>query len=267
MSDTKTVLITGATDGIGLATAKKFAKEGHNLVLHGRTENKLNETKNILLLINPKIQIETFEADFSIIDEVVQMATDILSKVQRLDILINNAGVFVVHGSETINHDNLDIRFCVNTIAPYVLTKKLLPIMNETSRVINLASAAQAVVDFNALEGKKRLSNDDAYSQSKLALIMWPIEMAEDSSVKPIIVAVNPKSFLGSKMVQTAYGRKGYDLNIGADILYKASLSNEFANANGKYYDNDNEMFASPHPYALNKGHRQKLIGFMNKFL
>lgn len=243
----KTVFITGATDGIGLATAKTFAKEGHNLILHGKTVKKLEDTKITLQEITPTLNIDTFVADFSSIKEVSDMADSILSKIKKIDILINNAGVFVVSDNDVITIDNLDIRFSVNTIAPYILTKKLLPILNADSRVVNLASAAQAALDFDALANKKQLSADDAYAQSKLALIMWSIEMADNES--PTIIAVNPKSFLGSKMVQTAYGRKGFDLQIGADVLREASLSSKFENASGKYYDNDNAMFAEPHPY------------------
>lgn len=263
----KTVLITGGTDGIGLETAKMFATNGHNLIIHGRTEEKVEHTKKLLLDINSNISIETFVADFIITDEVVGLAKSIISKIENLDVLINNAGIFVVANSQTLNNDNLDIRFCVNTIAPYVLTNKLLPSMNEKSRVVNLASAAQESLDFDAINGGRKLSNDEAYAQSKLALIMWGMEMAEDKNVLPSIISVNPKSFLGSKMVLEAYGRKGFDLGIGADILYRAALSDEFANANGKYYDNDICRFVPPHPYAERKEHREKLINFLKKFL
>ncbi len=267
----KTVLITGATDGIGLETAKMFANGGHHILLHGRSIKKLEDTKNILLEINPSVNLEIFMTDLSMPHDVVNMANLILTDIKWLDVIINNAGVFVVKDRETINKDNLDIRFAVNTVAPYILTKKLLPILDSTSRVINLASAAQAPLDFDALDGKKKLSHDEAYAQSKLALIMWSMEMALDNKHGhghiPTIIAVNPKSFLGSKMVATAYGKKGYDLKIGADILYKAALSEEFNNAGGKYFDNDIGKFAAPHPYALNKEHRQRLINFMDKFL
>ncbi len=263
----KTALITGATDGIGFETAKMFAKNGHDIILHGRSSKKIEDVKNFLLEINPNLYIQTFEADFTIFNEVADMAKSIIEKIGRLDILINNAGVFVLNSGETTNSNNIDIRFCVNTIAPYILTNKLLPIMNSSSRVVNLVSAAQAPIDFEALKGTTLLSDDEAYAQSKLALIMWSIEMAEDENVAPSIIAVNPKSFLDSKMVKMAYGRKGFDLNIGADILYKASISKEFDNANGKYYDNDIEMFSRAHPFSANKEYRRELMNFLTQFL
>ena len=122
--------------------------------------------------------------------------------------------------------------------------------MDESSRVVNLSSAAQATVDIHVLEHGGDLRDDVAYAQSKLALTMWSAALA--TSERPMIVSVNPKSFLGSKMVRDAYGMQGHDLRLGADILYRAALSDEFANANGKYYDNDLESFANPHPDAMN---------------
>jgi hypothetical protein len=76
----------------------------------------------------------------------------------------------------------------------------------------------------------------------------------------PAVIAVNPKSFLGSKMVKKAYGIDGADLNIGADILTRAALSDEFANASGLYFDNDIGQFSSPHPDALNEQKSDEMV-------
>lgn len=263
----KTILLTGSTDGIGFETAKLLAKDGHNLLIHGRSKEKLEATKKALLEINSNLNVETFIADFSSIEAVKQMSNDIIEKNINLDIIINNAGVFLVDDSQVITKDNLDVRFSVNTIAPYILTKKLLPLLSEDGRIVNVSSAAQSTIDFDALENKKSLSHSDAYAQSKLAIIMWSIEMSQNEAKDKMVVSINPKSFLGSKMVREAYGKKGFDLLLGADILYRASLSTEFSNANGKYYDNDIEMFSTPHPDANNKSDITKLIKFMEKFL
>ncbi len=260
----KTILLTGATDGIGLETAKMFAKADHKLLLHGRNKNKLENAKDILLSINPKLNIELYIADFTSLEDVYAMANAILQNHSKLDILINNAGVFVVSDHESITKDNLDVRFQVNTITPYILTKKLLPLLGHGSRVINLGSAAQAPVRLDALNNHTKVSTDEAYAQSKLALMMWSMEMAANPSNKATFISVNPKSFLGSKMVRDAYGQKGYDLKIGAKILYKIALSDEFSSANGKYFDNDYEMFINPHPFALNKNNRINLINALD---
>ena len=101
------------------------------------------------------------------------------------------------------------------------------------------------------MSGKVTLSDGAAYAQSKLALTMWSKTLALSLGDEgPIIVAVNPGSFLGSKMVKEAYGVAGGDLRIGAEILTRATLSDEFATASGKYFDNDSGRFAPPHPDA-----------------
>ena len=144
------------------------------------------------------------------------------------------------------------MRFVVNTIAPYLLTQRLLPLMETSARVINLSSAAQAPVDLAALAGGRKLDDMAAYAQSKLALTMWSRHLAlvlgKDG---PVVVAVNPGSMLGSKMVKEAFGVAGGDIGIGAKILVRAALSDEFADASGSYFDNDAGRFAEPHPDAL----------------
>ena len=121
-----------------------------------------------------------------------------------------------------------------------MLTKKLLPLLEPAGRVINLSSAAQSSVDLDALAGKRQLSDGEAYAQSKLAITMWSRTMGLALKDKgPMIVSVNPKSLLGSKMVKDAFGIAGSDLSMGAEILVRAALSDEFATASGKYICTD----------------------------
>lgn len=246
----KTILITGATDGIGLATAKMLVKEGHTVLLHGRNPDKLDVVEKMLTGLPDGGRVESYVADLSSLSDVRDLAKAVIEKHDILDVLINNAGVYVV--PETVSQDGLDIRFAVNTIAPYLLTKQLMPLLGTSGRVVNLSSAAQAPVDLEALAGPNNLSDGLAYAQSKLALTMWSRDMALSlGNDGPIIVAVNPKSMLGSKMVKEAYGVSGHDVGIGADILCRAALSDEFAEASGQYFDNDTGRFTSPHPDAL----------------
>ena len=136
-----------------------------------------------------------------------------------------------------------------------------MPLLGASGRVINVSSAAQSTVDPEALVGRGKLSDGAAYAQSKLALTMWSRYMA--LSLKddgPVIIAVNPRSLLGSKMVKQAYGVVGGDLRIGAEILCRAALADEFAAASGQYFDNDSGRFASPHPDALNPEKSEKIV-------
>lgn len=247
----KIILITGSTDGIGLETARMLVADGHRVLLHGRNPAKLKDAQTSLSALAQRGSIETYEADLSRMPAVEALAADILQRHERLDVLINNAGVFKT--GDPVTPDGLDVRFAVNTLAPWLLTQRLLPLLGKTSRVINLSSAAQSPVDPRALAGQVRLDDDyAAYAQSKLALTMWSRSLAASlGDDGPVVVAVNPGSLLGSKMVKEGFGVDGGDLRIGAEILVRAALSDEFASASGKYFDNDDGRFADPHRDAL----------------
>ena len=246
----QTILITGATDGIGLATSKRLVSLGHNVLVHGRNRKKLEKVEKILAAQSRGGQIVSYMADLSHMTEAHGLVRAVAADHAHLDVLINNAGVYVV--SDSVTSEGLDTRFAVNTIAPFLLTKGLLPLFGTTGRVVNLSSAAQAPLDPEELMGPSSLSDGLVYAQSKLALTMWSRHLARALKDEgPAVIAVNPKSFLGSKMVKEAYGVAGSDIGIGADILVRAALSEEFATASGRYFDNDTDQFALPHPDAL----------------
>ena len=256
----KTILITGSTDGIGLETAKKLAADGHSILLHGRSAERLAAAASAM---PDGASVETYMADLSRPDAVRSLAKAVRDRHDSLDVLINNAGVYGT--AETVTAEGLDMRFAVNTIAPYVLTRELLPIMGRGSRIVNLSSAAQAPVDLEALTGGKRLSDGAAYAQSKLALTMWSRSLADELGEDgPVVVAVNPGSLLGTKMVKAAFGTSGNDIGIGVDILSRAATSDEFADASGRYYDNDGRRFAFPHADAQDADKREALMRTIN---
>jgi NAD(P)-dependent dehydrogenase (short-subunit alcohol dehydrogenase family) len=262
----RTILITGATDGIGLETAKMLVSLGHTVLLHGRSQAKLENVETTLAATSDGGKVESYLADLSRIADVKALAKAVAEKHAKLDVLINNAGVFST--PDPITPEGLDVRFAVNTIAPYLLTKRLLPLIESSGRVINLSSAAQAPVDPEALFGRIKLSDGMAYAQSKLAITMWSRSMAlalKDDG--PAIIAVNPMSMLGSKMVKQAYGVAGGDLRIGAEILARTALSDEFSTASGKYFDNDIGQFTSPHPDALNTQKCEAIVGVIESIV
>ncbi len=237
---TKTILITGSTDGIGLLTAKTLAAEGHEIILHGRSQAKLEAAA-----VEVRGTVTAYQADLSSLEATAELAKNILDNHARLDVLINNAGVYKT--PDPILQNGQDVRFVVNTLAPYALTKALLPIIPSDGRIINLSSAAQAPVDLSALKGEARLDHMPAYAQSKLAITVWSQELAKAHPDGPVIVAVNPGSLLASKMVKEGFGVAGSDLGIGSGILCRLALDDEFASASGKYWDNDNGGFAPVH--------------------
>lgn len=262
----KKILITGSTDGIGLKAAEKLVSLGHHVLIHGRNQKKLNAAETSLKVIN-KGRVESFTADLSNMYEVRELAKEISEKHKNLDVLINNAGVLKVPNPKT--KEGLDLRFVVNTIAPYLLTKELLPLLNSNSRVVNVSSAAHAPVQMKALFGQTDLEEYEAYAQSKLAITMWSRYLAIEFKKNggPIIIAVNPGSLLASKMVKEGFGIDGKDLSIGANILTSLALDEEHKTASGKYYDNDAEEFNTHHPDVLDEHKSTKLVETIEQIL
>lgn len=237
---TKTILITGATDGLGQATALALASQGHRIIAHGRSAEKLD-----LLKAEMGANASIVQADLSDLSQVMQMANQLTKTHERIDVVINNAGVLKTSQPRTPN--GMDVRFVVNVFAPALLSLELLTIVPKDGRFVHLSSAAQAPVDAAAMQGERQLQDMEAYAQSKLALTMWSQDFASKHPDGPVSVAVNPGSLLATKMVRDGFGVSGKDMNIGVDILIRAALSDEFASASGRYFDNDSGQFAPAH--------------------
>ena len=262
----KTILITGSTDGIGKLAALNLAKAGHQVYLHGRDAEKLDSVIAEVKAVATGAAVDNidgFVADFSDLDAVRKMAAEVNRKLPKLDVIINNAGIYTTVSATT--KDGLDVRFVVNYLAPYELTNALLPLLKKSSkaRIVNLSSAAQAPISYKAFAGQDRLDDKDAYAQSKLALTMWSMDLAETVASDNInVIAVNPGSLLNTKMVDEAYGEYWSSADKGANILMELAISDEFADDTGKYFDNDIKdgvhgdargEFGQPHADALNK--------------
>ena len=244
----KVILITGSTDGIGLLTAKMLVDKGHKVLLHGRDRRKLDAATAEI-----DGQAEGYLADLSSMADVARLADEITARHRTLDVLINNAGVLKAPTTRT--SDGFDIRFVVNTFAPLVLARLLMPVIPADGRIVNLSSAAQAPVDLAAMAGRTRLDDMAAYAQSKLAITIWTRELAKTLPHGPAVIAVNPGSLLASKMVKEGFGIAGNDMRIGAEILCEAAVGESFSSASGRYFDNDAGRFAPPHAAAGNPDH------------
>lgn len=266
----KTNFITGSTDGIGKIAANRLAAEGHEVILHGRNPTKLGEVVSEIKSTTGNENVKGYVSDFSHLESVGEMVGTVRREVPKIDVLINNAGIFKSRVSRT--EDGQDIRFAVNYLAPYVLTEGLLPILEKGSapRIINLSSAAQAPVSMDALKGTIELSAQEAYAQSKLALTMWSFYMAKNYP-NVVFIAVNPGSLLNTKMVKEAYGNHWSPAEKGSNILYDLATSEEFQNSSGRYFDNDKGetkgFFAPAHPDTENISKIENLIATTKKLL
>jgi len=233
----KIILITGSTDGIGKLAAIKLAKEGHELFLHGRNQSKLDTAIKYVKTESKNENVKGFIADFSDLGAVRHMGQQINEELSKIDVLINNAGVY--NSTTSQNKDGWDIRFVVNYFAPYLLTNALIPLLKKgtDSRII-----------------------------SKLALTMWSFYLAK-TEPKISVVAVNPGSLLNTKMVQEAFGNSWASADKGGTILCELAISDDYKGVTGKYFDNDQGAFGKAHPDAYNATAIDKLIKITNKVL
>ncbi|WP_297086698.1 SDR family NAD(P)-dependent oxidoreductase [uncultured Draconibacterium sp.] len=255
----KQIFISGSTDGIGKLAAIQLATNGHSVHLHGRNPKKLKEAILEVKKVSGNEAVNGFVADLSDFDAVNQLATEIAERIPRLDVLINNAGVY--KSPVQSNKDGLDMRFVVNYLAPFLLTKRLLPVLGITigSRIINLSSAAQSAISYDALAGTVPLPDNTTYAMSKLALTMWSFYLAGQLK-NTTVIAVNPGSLLNTKMVQEAFGRSWSAANKGADILYELATAKEHMARSGQYFDNDSGNYAKAHPAAYKQTEIEQLI-------
>ncbi|WP_066633056.1 SDR family NAD(P)-dependent oxidoreductase [Labilibacter marinus] len=254
----KTILITGSTDGIGKLTAVFLAKDGHEVILHGRNAEKLNAVVAEISEETGNDSIKGYVADFSDLESVKEMAGKVNGELAKIDVLINNAGVFKGPGT---NEQGLDSRLVVNYLAPYVLTKGILPSLKKgnEARIVNLSSAAQSPVSMDALKGEESISVGEAYAQSKLALTMWSFYLAQKVP-ETSVIAVNPGSLLNTNMAKEAYGQFWSPADKGANILYELAVHENFKGITGKYFDNDQGNFGLAQQDAYNEAKIERLI-------
>ena len=250
---TKRILLTGSTDGIGRLAAARLAAQGHTVCLHGRSQAKLEALQQELLQHNPEAQLHTVCADLSDLTALPALAQAVAVCMPALDVIINNAGVYV--SPSRFTPQGLDVRMAVNFLAPVALTRALLPQLRQGQAplVINLSSAAQSEVSLEVLKGSAEVVEGTAYAQSKLAFTMWTFHAAQ---IHPEVdwIAVNPGSLLNTRMVQEAFGTHWSPPEKGADLLVKLANWPRPEELNGQYFDNDKGQLGRAHADAYDAG-------------
>ncbi|NIG55805.1 SDR family NAD(P)-dependent oxidoreductase [Chitinophaga sp. Cy-1792] len=172
----KTVLITGASSGIGKYTAIALARQGATVILHGRDHGRVDQVRRQVLAECGHRNVDILIGDLSLMSDTVKMATDFRSRYDHLDVLINNAGAMMGREREE-TAEGLECTFAINLMGPWLLTNLLLDLLKESSsaRIVNVSSSAHrqdARPDFNDLQSHRNYAPLTAYGNAKLYLIL-----------------------------------------------------------------------------------------------
>jgi NAD(P)-dependent dehydrogenase (short-subunit alcohol dehydrogenase family) len=261
--DQQTILVTGATDGHGRAVAQELAAMGATVLLHGRDNARLEQALSEISKATGSTTLRSYRADFSSLDEVRRLAGEIDEEHDRLHLLVNNAGIG--SGGEGVREESADgyeLRFAVNYLAPFLLTSLLLPLLrrSEPARVVNVASIGQAPIDFGNVMLERSYEGMRAYSQSKLALVMFTFDLAERLSADGAEVTVNvlhPASLMNTKMVYESFGYTMSTIEDGVQATLRVAIDPELDGVSGRYFERLQESEA--HEQAYDEVARRRL--------
>lgn len=251
----RVVLVTGSTGGLGRELARRLAAKGDHVIVHGR------DVERGTALVE-EIEEETpgsarfYRADFGSFDEVRALADAVRRDYDRLDRLVNNAGI-LLGGPRRVSDDGHELHFQVNYLAHYLLTRELLPLLRSSapSRVVHVSSVAQQPIDFDDVMLEDSYSDGRAYAQSKLAQILFAFDLAEELEGTGVTTdAVHPASLMNTDMVLERSMQVRSTVDEGADaVMYVI----DEAEGSGRYFDQTTPERA--HRQAYDEEARQRL--------
>jgi len=243
----KTVLITGATDGIGKKTAIELAKLGANLILHGRNKTRGKELLEEIQKINPN-GATYVNADLASLSKVNKLSASLLEEHEKIDVLINNAGVF--QREQTFSADGYELTFAVNHLAHFSLTLQLLPLLrkSEQARVLTLSSVAHTNsprIDFSDMQEINAYIDYSAYSLSKLANVLFSNELSRRLKGSNITSNSLHPGVITTKLLYEGFGISGSSLEEGCKTSVYLASEKSLKNITGKYFSDREESIPS----------------------
>jgi NAD(P)-dependent dehydrogenase (short-subunit alcohol dehydrogenase family) len=239
MMKDKIVLITGSTDGIGRQIAIDLAEMGASVIIHGRNELKARDAMKDITRQTGNKKLDFVVADLASLAQIKKLAAEIRSKYDRIDVLINNAGVFM--NRRELSQDGFEMTFAVNHLSYFLLTGLLLDLVKKSNyaRIINVASMAHAnSLDFDNLQGEKYFEGYDAYSRSKLCNILFTYKLASKLKGSHVTVNVLHPGVIRTKLLHAGWGGGGASLERGAETSVYLATSPDVEGVSGKYFAN-----------------------------
>jgi NAD(P)-dependent dehydrogenase (short-subunit alcohol dehydrogenase family) len=257
----KTVLVTGATDGLGKVVATMLAKDGAAVLLHGRDRAKGESVLAEIKAAAGNPNLEFYLADLASLAEVRALGGAVKAKHPRLDVLVNNAGIGLFGGGgRQESRDGLELHFQVNYLAPFLLTELLLPALKASapSRIVNVSSVGQAPIDFADVQLERSYSGVQGYCQSKLAQIMFTFDLAEKLKGSGVTVtSLHPGTFMNTNMVTGQGMTPQSRVEDGAAAVYRLVASPDVEGQTGVFYNQ--QTLGRANEQAYDAGARRKL--------
>ena len=250
-----TALVTGSTQGLGAEVARRLAGRGWHVIVHGRDRERGRAVVSEIESAGGSAEFR--RADLARLAEVRELADSIRSDHDRLDLLINNAGVWVAGGRKE-SDDGHELHFAVNHLAHFLLTRRLLPLLvrSAPARIINVASGAQEALDFDDLMLEDDYSPSSGYARSKLAQVLFTVDLAEQLEDRAIeVVALHPATLMDTHMVREAGRPPRSTVDEGARaVLHLATAASL---ESGQYFNGTEP--ARAHDQAYDPAARQQL--------
>ena len=253
--DQTTVLVTGATDGLGRGVASELARRGATMLVHGRSAERGERLVDTLKQTTGNDRIQLYVADLADLGQVARLADQVTEQQDRLEALVNNAGIGsgLPEGRERQESaEGYELRFAVNYLAGYALTERLLPLLRRSApaRIINVASLGQQKIDFDDVMLTHGYDGWRAYRQSKLAQVMYTIDLAERLPAAEVTVnSLHPATFMPTKIVTEGQDYTVDALEYGIANVVRLLVDPDLADVTGSFYDRDAEAKADPQAY------------------
>jgi NAD(P)-dependent dehydrogenase (short-subunit alcohol dehydrogenase family) len=250
----RVILVTGATDGLGRQVARDLAEQGATVLLHGRNPRKGEACLQTIRSATGNDKLKYYNADFSSLKAAHRLAEELRADQSRLDVLINNAGVGGRPGTRIRREstDGHELCFAVNYLASYLLTCRLLPLLRQSSpsRIVNVSSAGQWPIDFDDVMLERTYDGFRAYAQSKLAQIIFTVDLAAALAESGVTVnSLHPASLMDTNMVRECFGRSMTTVQQGADAVVYLATSPDLDGVTGEYFDGKRRARANPQAY------------------